>query len=160
MTRMLLVQDDPLFCRKVSEYLKSSTRDEVEYALTGRLGAKLISRGQFDIALISATLPDASGIELAKLASNENISVLMLSENSGISEELKRLNFRYLESPFSLDALLSETKRVVLECRENTAVARSCMAMVEGNLEALRVEIAESNRLFDAILARLGYCKG
>jgi DNA-binding response OmpR family regulator len=159
MTRMLVVQDDHLFCKKISEYLKSHARDEVEYALTGNLGTKLLLRQKFDIVLISATLPDTTGIELAKVAYNEHVPVLMLSENSDISAELRRLQIRYLQKPFSLDTLLSESRRVVCESRKSRARVRSCVATVEASLESLRLEIAEANQLFDAIVARLGYWK-
>lgn len=159
MARMLLVQDDHLFCEKICDYVRAGLNDEVEYALTGMVGAEMIAHRQFDVALISATLPDAWGIELARLASNEKISVLMLSENSNISKKLKRLQYRYLQKPFSVDVLLSETRHVIRESRQNIAASRSCAATVEANMEALRIEIAEANQLFDAILARLGYCK-
>jgi DNA-binding response OmpR family regulator len=159
---MLLVQDDPLFCKLIAKYLKSSNTDDLKYALTGTLGARMIAGGAFDIALINATLPDISGIELAMLARNENVAVLMLSQNTRVSEELKQFDYQYLQRPFSFRTLLSESKRVVQEsrasfCRSRAIVSMPNIAAAEANLEALRLEMVESNRMFDAIVARLGY---
>jgi DNA-binding response OmpR family regulator len=159
MIRVLLVQENPLFCEKIVDYVRSSLNNEVECARTGTIGAEMIAHGRFDIALISATLPDNAGIELARLASNENIAVLMLSENASISQKMERLRYRYLQKPFTVDALLSETCQIVRENQETLAKTRSCAARVEANMEALRLEIAQANRLFDAILARLGFWK-
>lgn len=160
MTRMLLVQDDPVFRGVISRYLKkSNVLDKLEYALTGVLGARKIAAGRFDIAMINVTLPDTSGLELAELASNENISVLMLSEGPGISEELNRLAYRYLERPFSSDVLLAESKRVILERKRNICQVKTSAAMLHANLRALQAEVDDAHRRFDTIIAQLGYLK-
>ena len=112
--------------------------------------------GGFDIALINATLPDASGIELAKLAATP---VLMLSETPRISRKLARLGLQFMEKPFGVDALLAESKRVMLERGADTAPVDPPKATAVPDLEALRAEIAEAHRQFDAIVKHLGYLK-
>lgn len=159
MTRMLLVQDDPLVCKPISKCLKSRGADELKWARTGRLAVRMITRAWCDVAIISATMPDMSGIDLAKLAQNENIAVLMLSPNPGLSEELKRLDYRYLQKPFTFHALLSEAKRAARETKASTSSATQSVTIAEANLEVLKAEMAESHRRFDAIVARLGYWK-
>ncbi len=155
---MLLVQDDPVFRDVMSGHLKQyNAVDELEYALTGMLGARKIAGGRFDIAMINVTLPDTSGLELARLAANENMSVLMLSENPGISEELHRLNYQYLEKPFSSDRLLTESRRVMIENRRNTSRIKTSSAMLHANLKALQAEVESAHRQFDTIVSRLGY---
>ena len=158
MARMLLVEDDPVFCDVVAERLKCCAFGEFKYALTGTLGAKMMIGGRFDIAMINATLPDTSGIELAKLAVNEDISVLMLSENPCISARLKQLDYRYLERPFSFNLLASEVQNVLLE-HECLNRCRTAASGMEAKFLALQAEVAESHRLFDAIIAHLGYLK-
>jgi DNA-binding response OmpR family regulator len=155
--RILLVQNDPLLCQAVSDYHKSCAADELECALTGSSAEHLLAAGGFEVAAISAILPDRSGIELAALAVNENIPVLMLSANSLVSRELERLHYQYLQHPFTLEALLCETKRVMHEAREHFSRVNASFSKMDASLAALQAEMAESHRLFDAIVARLGY---
>ena len=157
MARMLLVQHDRRFSEAFLNRVRADSTDEVECALNGEVAAKMIVSGQFEAALISATMPDASGIELAKLAVNENLPVLMLSDNRNVSEELRRLDFRYLEHPFTVEALLWESRQIAFNSKRNVSRAKSSLAKLEANLNLLKAEVAESNRLFDAIIARLGY---
>lgn len=157
-TRILLVQDDPCFCDVVSDYLKPYGSEKWEYAMNGTSAAQMLAARHFDIALINATLPDASGIELARLACNEDTPVLMISENTNISNELKRLDYQFLQKPFSFDVLVAESKRVMLKCADHSDSLRS-VATSQVNLQTLMAEIAESNQRFDSIMKNLGYVK-
>jgi DNA-binding response OmpR family regulator len=157
--RILLVQDDPVFCDGMKNYLESRAAMEIEHAPSGMLGAKMMAGGRFDVALINATLPDTPGIELAQVAANENTAVLMLSDNRRISRKLTRLGYRFLERPFSFDALLGESGRLIREREESISQIRSSTAIAEASLRALRAEVAEAHRLFDAIIGHLGYIR-
>jgi DNA-binding response OmpR family regulator len=139
--------------------MKSHSSAELQSAPTGVLGARMIVGGDFAIALIDATLPDTSGIELAKLAANQNIPVLMLSENPPISQELRRLDFQFLEKPFDLNLLLATSRRVMLEHAAHLKQIKPDAAFAAPNLEALRAEVAEAHQQFDAIVKHLGYLK-
>ena len=157
MARILLVQDDPEFCEAISDYLKSSPSDELQYAFNGHAGAALLSGGRFEIALIDANLPDRSGVELARAADNQNVPVLMLSDSPHASAELECLHYRYLQKPFAVDVLIAETRQVLLDRRANVNRIKESFSKMGASLDALRAEMAESHRLFDAIVARLGY---
>jgi DNA-binding response OmpR family regulator len=157
LAKILLVQDDPGFRDDISDYLKNRATVELAHAPTGAQGAAMIAGGSFDVAVIDANLPDMSCIELAKLAANENIPVLMLSGNRRVSEELRRLDYRFLETPCSADVLLSESRRLLREREENIGPVRSSTAIAERSLRALRAEVTEAYRLFDAIVLQLGY---
>jgi DNA-binding response OmpR family regulator len=156
---MLLVQDDPVFCDNMRNYLQSRALVEFEHAPTGKLGAKMITGGRFDIALINATLTDMPGIELAARAANENVAVLMLSDSWRMSEELTRLGYRFLEIPCRFDTLLAEARRLMREHAENMTLLRSSTAIAEASLQALRAEVAEAHRRFDTIVRHLGYLR-
>jgi DNA-binding response OmpR family regulator len=156
---MLLVQDDPVFCDNMRDYLQSPVLVEFEHAPTGKLGARMIASGRFDIALINATLTDMPGIELAARAANENLAVLMLSDNWRISEELARLGYRFLEVPCLFDTLLAEAKRLMQEHADYMTRLRSSTAVAEASLQALRAEVAEAHRRFDTIVGHLGYLR-
>jgi DNA-binding response OmpR family regulator len=156
---MLLVQDDPVFCDNVRDYLQSRALVEFEHAPTGKLGTKMITGGRFDIALINATLADMPGTELAARAANENIAVLMLSDNWRISKQLARLGYRFLEIPCSFDTLLAEARQLMREHAENMTQLGLSAAIAEANLQALRAEVAEAHRRFDTIVGHLGYLR-
>lgn len=116
----------------------------------------MIVAGGFDIALIDATLPDASGVALAKMAP---MPVLMLSDNPRISQALQRLGLQFLQKPFSGDVLLAEVTRVLLERAAQRPIDPPVVPIAPADLEALRAEAAQANRQFDAIVRHLGYPK-
>jgi hypothetical protein len=63
----------------------------------------------------------------------------------------------YLERPLNLDALVSESQRVIREAQLIIGKVRASAATMEAKISALAFEIAEAHRLFDLIMARLGY---
>ena len=153
---MLLVHGDRNLCDRISKAMKSHGSAMLQSASTAVLGASMIIDGGFDIALINAILPDASGIELARLTATP---VLMLSESARISRELQRLGLQFLQTPFGVDVLLAESNRVMLERAAQMRQVKLPMATTALNLESLRAETAQAHREFDAIVKHLGYLR-
>jgi DNA-binding NtrC family response regulator len=89
----------------------------------------LITSMRFDLALIDAALPGISGIKLAELAANENISVLLTSGQPEACETLDRFHFPHLRKPFDLDILIAEAADILRDRGENIRRVRSSAAL-------------------------------
>ena len=81
--------------------------------MTGALGAEMLQQQHFDLALIDVELPDASGIALAEIATNENTPVVFMSGNLNVIDGLSDWDMPYLEKPFRLAALQAEAAWVM-----------------------------------------------
>jgi hypothetical protein len=83
--------------------------------------------------------------------------VLWLSDDQAASAKLQRLGFPYLEKLLDLDALVSETQRVMRQTQSAMAALAASASKMESHMKALASEIAEAHRLFDLVMVRLGY---
>ncbi|HQB63379.1 MAG TPA: response regulator, partial [Sedimentibacter sp.] len=65
MTRVLLIEDDPLVAKTILYYLDNSETYEVVWAKTGG-EAFANARDKYDVILLDILLPDVDGIELCE----------------------------------------------------------------------------------------------
>ena len=100
--------------------------------------------------MTSATLPDASGIELADLGP---------SDTPHIGRNLARLWWQFLERPFAADFMLARAKRVVLRRSAMMPPTEPRLAASALEVETLLAEVVEAHLRFDAIVRQLGYLK-
>jgi DNA-binding response OmpR family regulator len=160
LARLLLVHQEPVGCRIIAEHLRENAGAEVECTPTATEAATMITGGRFDLAIIDAMLLKVPGVQLATLAANQDTPVLLLSENRSTSTQLRRLGYPYLEKPLDLGALVSESRRIIVGTRLNIQKGIAAADRIESDVNALEAEIAESHRLFDLAMNRLGYKKG
>jgi DNA-binding response OmpR family regulator len=158
--QFLLVHHEPDESRVIVENLRHKADAEVASARTVSEGARLIAARHFDLALIDAVLPDMAGMQLASLAANQNMPVLLLSENSSSSAHVRRLGYPYLEKPFDVEVLVAESIAIVRRARLIVRDVAISADRVEATMKALAAEVAEAHRLFDLIISRLGRNKG
>ncbi len=154
MPKILLVDDDPAVCEVIKDFLQEWAETTVDCALDGTLGAQKLQQKHFDLALIDGALPSVSGLQLAEIAANENTPVLLLSGHPDFNQKFHSFGYPYLPKPFSLDQLLSESKRVIAETSENIRRVKASAARMQANAEALKAAVAESQRLLGAIRAK------
>jgi DNA-binding NtrC family response regulator len=159
LAKLLLVHQEPIECRSIADHLRRKTGADVEITLTAPEGIEKMTGGLFDLALIHALSPEKPALELAAVAASRSIPVLWLSGDSVASVRLRRLGYQYLEMPFDRDLLVSESERMVVERRRLLDGVAASASKMEFNLRLLKTEIAESYRLFDSIMRRLGYEK-
>jgi DNA-binding NarL/FixJ family response regulator len=86
-TRVIIIDDHPLFREGLKAIIKSNTRYEVVgEAGTGRQGLQVVRKLQPDLALVDVSLPDQSGIELIRdiLKFSADTRIMVVSMHSKI----------------------------------------------------------------------------
>jgi DNA-binding response OmpR family regulator len=150
---ILFIDDDPRICEVIDDYLQSC-HITVQCAHTGEAAAQMLAKYHYDLAIIDATLPGMSGLDLAAIAANGNTSVLLMSGYPDSNFKLHQFSYPYLAKPFTLDALRIAVARIMSERTENLARVKASAARMLANTEALRAAMAESDRLVDAARTR------
>lgn len=153
MTSILVVDDDPLVCEMVTDCFRQEMDARVDCALSGREAALLIKSCQFDLALIDAVVPGIGGFDLAELAANENIPVLLTSGHPAFCEKFDRFNFPHLQKPWDLDILVEEAAGIIRNTRENVRRVRAAARDMRRHREALEAAMTEAHRLVAAMSA-------
>lgn len=109
MARILVIEDDPIACQLLRDWLDSQLH-VVDVAYTGADGYELALSNCYDLLLVDWELPDFSGIEvLDRLrAKQQDAPVLILTGRRSIDE--KEIGFGagaddYLTKPFELREL-------------------------------------------------------
>jgi DNA-binding response OmpR family regulator len=145
MAKILVVDDEPLICEVVGAFLGA----EVACAQTAAEGAALIRDGRFDLAVIDTQLRDCSGLDLAALAANENLPVLLTSERPDIWRELEQAAIPFLAKPFDRAELASKANAILGATAENIRRVKESVARLHATGDALRDVLAHANRLLD-----------
>ena len=136
--RILVVDDEPLVCELVRDLFEEELAADVEYALTGPEGEELIKARRFDLVLIDVGLPGVSGIELTKLAANENLPALLISGHPGVCADLMRFGFPLLTKPFKIETLFAEAIAIMEDAGENLRRVKASIAEMYARNEALK----------------------
>jgi DNA-binding NtrC family response regulator len=128
MVKILVVDNESLICETISE-LFDGAGEEVECAIAAPCASTLLLSDRFDLAIIDATLPRASGFFLAALAADENIPVLLISGHPDAQFELQRFGYPFIEKPFAPLILRQKAARIMLESQENICRVKTCANM-------------------------------
>jgi len=116
-SRTLVVEDD----RSLREQIAGCLKDEgyqAESAGSVREGAERLRAGGLDLLITDLQLPDASGLELVRLARAEapECPVLVITAFASIDgavEAMRQGAFHYLPKPFSIEALVAEAEKAL-----------------------------------------------
>nr|WP_294525143.1 hypothetical protein [uncultured Rhodopila sp.] len=141
MARILVIDDDPMVCGAITNRLLEGG-SEAEWVACSRLGAQMLVRDQFDLAVIHVPFEGASEAALAEIAANKNTAVLLLNGPADAGNGLERFGFPYPEQPFSLDRLPSEATEAIARSRENVARVKAAAAALQAGMEAASKEMA------------------
>ena len=116
--KILLVEDD-IFLREIYLDILKKEGYEVDFAINGREGLEKIKKGNWDLILLDITLPDISGLDVARQSkifpsssSNKSIVFLSNSDNDLEVEKAKKIGNGYLvKSNFTPDDLVRNIRR-------------------------------------------------
>ncbi len=154
MSTIIVIDDERAICEVIGDYFRDRLGMSVECAHSGCEGADMLAHRCYDLALIDATLPGVSGLDLAAVAVQANTPVLLTSGHPEANFKLHQFGYPYLAKPFSLDALRAETIRVIRESQENIARVKASAARMKATTETLKSAMAKSDRLLDTIRAQ------
>ena len=146
MAKILVIDDDPMVCGIITNRLLDGG-SEAEWVACTRLGAQMLVRDRFDLALINGAFAEVSGAALAEIAANEDTAVLLLCGDVDTGNNVRRFGFPYLERPISLERLSFEATELIARSGENIGRVKTAAAKMPANVEALEAALAESRRL-------------
>ena len=154
MPKLLIIDDEPMVCLMLTDAFEHDFAAKVACANSGASGAQMISNTVYDLAIIDVVLPQASGFDLALLAANQNIPVLLNSGHPAKTPLLKEFEFPHLEKPFSINSLLFETRQILQDAAKNIRQVKASSARMIASAEALKATMAESRKLLEEMKAR------
>lgn len=152
--RILVVDDEPTVGEVIRSCLEDWSGSEVDYVLKGREGAEKIRKGPYDLALIDGLLPEISGLQLAEMAVNSNVPVLLVCGHPELIVKLEAADFPHLAKPFTLDDLLLYSKRAVAESMENIRRVRTSLETIKLREEVVKATLQEARRLIQDAAAK------
>lgn len=151
MTRILVVDDEPLLCDLFRVWLHDDLGADVECSLTGTIAAQMMIGKHFNLALIDALLPDTSGIALAELAANRNTPALLTSGHPEVIDRLDRFGFPNLKKPFIINNLVARASSILSNAAENIRCVKASATRMHARAQALKAATEQSRRRAEAI---------
>ncbi|MBA2645551.1 MAG: sigma-54-dependent Fis family transcriptional regulator [Pyrinomonadaceae bacterium] len=152
-TRVLLVDDDQLLRRLVSQQL-SVMGFEVKTAASGVEALKVLGEGDFDVVLLDIRMPDMTGLEaLGEIRKIEDApEVIMLTADVSLTTGIEAMRlgaYDYLTKPATLD----EIEAVVRKAAEKRRLVRQ-NASLRAAVRAPESDAGVSTLLFPALVYR------
>ena len=118
--RVLLIDDEELFCEVVKQGLENTGWFEVGFATDGKTGLLMARKGNPDLILLDVRMPKMSGIEvLRELKADYPLSEVPVLMLSGLLDEStkKECNYQYseefVEKPVAIAALRDRIEAVL-----------------------------------------------
>lgn len=114
MKNILVIEDDLMFCKLVSNYLNKNGYQAAQ-ATDGASAREQINQSEFDVALVDYRLPDTNGVDLVRwIKENSTIKdVIVMSRmlDEQLREEAQSLGVTtFLNKPFNPSELLALLK--------------------------------------------------
>lgn len=138
MLNVLVIDDEPMICEITAEAIAEHFGAHVEYAVSAVEGARLLQVQAFNFALIDDILPDGSGIELAILAANENVPVLLITAHPDAHMKMVEFGFPSLAKPFRFNDLHARIDAVMRETPQNIRTVKVSAAKMLASKNALQ----------------------
>jgi DNA-binding NtrC family response regulator len=146
-TKVLVVDNDPMVCDLVADLMEVDLAAEVRRAVTGMLAAEAIDGGAFDLAIIDVSMSEISGFKLAERAANRNIPSLLCTGHPDALAQLQEHGYPYLAKPFKVADLIHEAAKAITATAENIARVKTSAARLQATAEGLKDAIEESHQL-------------
>ena len=113
MKKILIVEDDRLIAELERDYLEASEY-EVELAMDGFAGMKLVREQEYDLVILDVMLPGVSGFEICREIRNQkNTPIIMVSAKKDDIDKIRGLGLGaddYMTKPFSPSELVARVK--------------------------------------------------
>lgn len=115
--KIILVIDDSIVIRKMVELALENEDYQIETAVTGKDGLKLLDQLEPDIVILDLMLPDINGIDLLKtIKASKGIPVIMLSGKDSpqtIEKARSEGADAFLPKPFRDEELVQTIKKLI-----------------------------------------------
>jgi two-component system NtrC family response regulator len=125
MARILIIDDDELFCQGLSDAL-AADGNEIICAYTIEEGRKLAASGSFDVVFLDVVLPDGNGLdrlpEIRSAASEPEVIILTgggTTDGAGLA--IGSGAWDYIHKPFSLSVIKLHLMRALQYRKERQA---------------------------------------
>ena len=113
MFSVLLAETDELVQGVIRLFLKELDSEVSVISVSdGQQAALAMATRHFDLAIVEARLPGASGFEVAEFATSRNLPVLLVSGHIEDQIKVEEFGFPYLSKPFGLKQLLAAMRRI------------------------------------------------
>ena len=116
MKKILIVEDDRLIAELERDYLEASEY-EVELAMDGFAGMKLVREQEYDLIILDVMLPGVSGFEICReIRKTKDIPVIMVTAKGSEYDKVVGLDSGaddYVTKPFGMMELVSRIKAVM-----------------------------------------------
>ncbi len=117
--KILLIEDE----KNIQDFVKSILEDQGYHIICGSNGLEGLEIAEnikydFDLLIADVRMPKISGPEMAKklISNNPNLKILFVSghDNDELSdEELKDLNYYFLQKPFNIASLAKKVRKIL-----------------------------------------------
>lgn len=111
MKKILLVDDDPMFCEAIQDFLVSFASCDVTVAENGSRAYEHIRCNRFNLILLDLKMPKMDGIETIKAIREwqRDVPIIVMSGDNNqvaIREAIDTGANEFLQKPFRMDTLL------------------------------------------------------
>lgn len=123
--RILVVEDD----RTVGQYVQRGLEEhhyQADLVADGQEGLRLISGGQYDLAVLDLRLPGMSGVEVVRTLRDRGVTtpVLVLTAQDAVDAKVQALRAGaddYVTKPFAFEELLARVEALGRRPKQMTA---------------------------------------
>ena len=157
---VLVVDDEPIICSLIADCLGDWPGTEVFCEHDGRSGVKMLLSGKFSLAIIDVQLPGVSGLDVARVALDNDVPVLMIPGHPEAATNFVLFEIPYLEKPFGMVSLMLKVKAALASSPENVNRVRASLARLQDSATSLQIAMAESRRLLGESLQASARAEG
>jgi CheY-like chemotaxis protein len=137
MIKVLLVVHDPMLGNILAVGMECHFDVLITRAMTGTLGAEALEREKFDLAVLDVFLPDISGFELAEIAADRDIPVLLATGDAVVEATLRKHSFPYLANSVIFNDLPYRAAVIMNNPAENIRAVKASAAKLRAAADAL-----------------------
>jgi CheY-like chemotaxis protein len=117
--KILVVDDDPLICRNLTEILKEEGHS-VEATTSGKEAVKLVEKGEFEMAIIDLVMPEISGMDLLTEFRKKRPGLLVIMITAFVTvgdavTAMKKGAIDYIGKPFKTNEIQITVRRALEE---------------------------------------------
>ncbi len=153
MTKILIVDDDPMFRIMLRTFLLKNNYDLTE-AANGKECLKKVRTDSFDIVLTDLRLPDTTGLELLKeirsSEKNAEVPVILMTSFGDIKSAVKAMKlgaYEYVTKPVNPDEILMNIKGALKRSPKHNSAEEESEDGVFENFEYVEGKTEEAQRI-------------
>lgn len=115
--KILIVDDDPRMCDSIQMLLSRQDYD-ITTACSGKEAFELVSKNEYDVALMDIIMPDINGLQLMEQINKQNHDTLVIAVTGSANLDtaigaLRQGAYDYLRKPFEYDELVKTVQNAL-----------------------------------------------